>query len=262
MLMPPFFDCQFLDTDGTPLASGLLYTYDTGTTTPRTSYEDQAGASPNTNPIVLDAAGRCNLWLTSGVEYRLVLKRSDASTVFTRDDVMGAQEPGGSSNYVQFNVGGVFTGDADFQWSASTNVMTLGSVATPATIKGTAGTASEAGAALSIAAGAGGSAAGIGGALTLSGGAASATNIAGGPINVGGGAGNGTGARGNVVLNPSGSALTTTAIGGFVMIPTCPGTPTGVPATIPAGCVPLVFDTTGVKLWIYTGGTWKGVVVA
>lgn len=62
--------------------------------------------------------------------------------------------------------------------------------------------------------------------------------------------------------NPTGAALGTTAVRGFSYIPTCAGTPTGVPVELPTGSVPMVFDTTGVKLWIYTGGAWKGVVVA
>ena len=58
------------------------------------------------------------------------------------------------------------------------------------------------------------------------------------------------------------SALATTATEGFLHLQSCAGTPTGVPASIPSGQIPMVFDTTGVKLWLYTGGAWKGVVVA
>lgn len=104
---------------------------------------------------------------------------------------------------------------------------------------------------------------GAGGSIGLTGGAGGAFgNVNGGDITLSGGAAVGTGKPGNVVLNGTGSALTTTATGGFTCIPTCAGTPTGVPASIPTGTVPMVFDTTGVKLWIYTGGAWKGVVVA
>lgn len=66
-------------------------------------------------------------------------------------------------------------------------------------------------------------------------------------------------ANGNVVVGSA--ALATTATDGFLHIPTCAGTPTGVP-TAYTGRAPLVFDTTGSKLWVRTGGTWKGVVVA
>lgn len=57
------------------------------------------------------------------------------------------------------------------------------------------------------------------------------------------------------------SAPATTATDGFPYIPVMAGTPTGVP-TAKTGYVPIVFDSTGLKLWVYIGGSWKGVVVA
>lgn len=62
-------------------------------------------------------------------------------------------------------------------------------------------------------------------------------------------------AAGSAVLGRRG-ALATTATDGFLYIPTCAGTPTGVPTAFTGG-IPLVYDTTGHKLWIYDGG-WKG----
>lgn len=56
------------------------------------------------------------------------------------------------------------------------------------------------------------------------------------------------------------AALATTATDGFLYLPTCAGTPTGVPTT-QTGTAAHVFDTTGNKLWVYNAG-WKGVVVA
>lgn len=64
------------------------------------------------------------------------------------------------------------------------------------------------------------------------------------------------------LLFGSGSALATTDTSGYVMFPSCAGTPTGVPTGQGAGKIPMIFDTSGVKLWFYTGGAWKGVVVA
>ncbi len=55
-------------------------------------------------------------------------------------------------------------------------------------------------------------------------------------------------------------SIATNATTGFFYIPVCAGTPTGVPTTF-SGRVPMVFDSTGVKFWIYSGG-WKGVVVS
>jgi hypothetical protein len=52
------------------------------------------------------------------------------------------------------------------------------------------------------------------------------------------------------------AALATTATDGFLYVPTCAGTPTGVP-TARTGTVAMVFDTTNNKLYIYDGG-WLG----
>ena len=63
--------------------------------------------------------------------------------------------------------------------------------------------------------------------------------------------GAGTGADGSVAFNDA--ALATTTTKGFVMIPSCAGAPTGVPADIPTGQIPLVFDSTNNKLYAYDG---------
>jgi hypothetical protein len=47
-------------------------------------------------------------------------------------------------------------------------------------------------------------------------------------------------------------ALATTATEGFLYIPTCAGTPTGVP-TVRTGRVALIYDTTNFQFWIYDG---------
>lgn len=52
------------------------------------------------------------------------------------------------------------------------------------------------------------------------------------------------------------AALATNATAGFLYIPTCAGTPTGVPTT-QTGTVAMIFDTTNNKLYIYDG-SWLG----
>ena len=51
-------------------------------------------------------------------------------------------------------------------------------------------------------------------------------------------------------------ALATTATDGFLYIPTCAGTPTGVPTTF-TGRIAMVYDTTNHQFWFYDGGGWK-----
>lgn len=86
---------QFLDNNGSPLSGGLLYTYAAGTTTPQTTYTSNAGVTANTNPIVLDSAGRIQgeIWLTQGQVYKFILKTSTGITLGTYDNVPGANDP-------------------------------------------------------------------------------------------------------------------------------------------------------------------------
>lgn len=49
---------QFSLDSGLPNAGGLIYTYEPGTTTPKTAYQDQSLSTAHTNPIELDANGR------------------------------------------------------------------------------------------------------------------------------------------------------------------------------------------------------------
>jgi hypothetical protein len=54
---------------GTPLAGGKLYTAQPGTVAgpsqsfPKVTYSDNAGQNPNTDPVILDSAGRANIYL-------------------------------------------------------------------------------------------------------------------------------------------------------------------------------------------------------
>lgn len=58
---------------------------------------------------------------------------------------------------------------------------------------------------------------------------------------------------GNVIIGSA--ALTTTATDGFLYVPSCAGTPTGVPTAV-TGRVPIVVDTTNHKLYFYDG-SWR-----
>jgi hypothetical protein len=60
---------------------------------------------------------------------------------------------------------------------------------------------------------------------------------------------------GNIVAGAS-AALATTATDGFLYVPTCAGTPTGVPTAI-TGMAPIVVNTTNNKLYFYSGGAWR-----
>jgi hypothetical protein len=65
---------QFSNALGLPLAGGKLYTYLAGTTTPVATYQDQDLTTENENPIQLDSAGSCMIWLDPAKSYKFVLK--------------------------------------------------------------------------------------------------------------------------------------------------------------------------------------------
>lgn len=85
---------QFFTNNGKPLTGGKLYTYAAGTTTPATTYTSSSGSTPNSNPIVLDSAGRVSgeIWLTAGSAYKFVLKTSDDVLIGTYDNIAGVND--------------------------------------------------------------------------------------------------------------------------------------------------------------------------
>jgi hypothetical protein len=70
---------QWFDSAGDPLAGGCLFTYSAGTLTPLATYTDSTGLVTNTNPVILDAAGRgtspsggsADVWLSAN-NYKIV----------------------------------------------------------------------------------------------------------------------------------------------------------------------------------------------
>ena len=82
---------QFFTTTGHPLAGGLIYTYQAGSSTPLATYTDNTGATANANPIVLGTDGRpaTEVWLTYGYNYKFVLKTADDTTIQTYDNLYG-----------------------------------------------------------------------------------------------------------------------------------------------------------------------------
>ena len=72
----PFF--RAFSANGLALAGGKLWTYAAGTATPLATFSDAAGTVPNTNPVILDANGQAQVYL-SGQGYKLAL--TDASDV-------------------------------------------------------------------------------------------------------------------------------------------------------------------------------------
>lgn len=78
---------QFFDENGDPLAGGKLEFFVSGTSTPQDTYSDDALTVANTNPVILDGAGRAGDIFLLSTDYKVVLKESDDTVVWTADPV-------------------------------------------------------------------------------------------------------------------------------------------------------------------------------
>lgn len=83
-----------------PLSGGLLNIYAAGTTTPVTTYTSSSGLTANTNPIVLDSAGRLpgvEIWWTAGSSYKFVLMDASSNIIpdGTWDNIPGINDTTG-----------------------------------------------------------------------------------------------------------------------------------------------------------------------
>lgn len=88
-LSPVFNDAQLASSTGAPLAGGKLYWYISGTTTPLSTYTDSSGATPQTNPIILNVRGEPDypIWLQVSNTYKAVLKDSLDNIIRTIDNI-------------------------------------------------------------------------------------------------------------------------------------------------------------------------------
>jgi hypothetical protein len=71
-----------------PLASGLVYFYEAGTSTPLDIYSDADLTTPLDNPLELDANGRASTVVyMAATSYKVVVKTAAEVTVYTADNV-------------------------------------------------------------------------------------------------------------------------------------------------------------------------------
>ena len=76
------------DGNGSPLSGATLDFYITGTTTRLDTYSDAALTTANANPVVANSAGRFPAIFMLPQEYKVVLKDSGGSTIWTEDPVL------------------------------------------------------------------------------------------------------------------------------------------------------------------------------
>ena len=123
---------QFFDDNGDPLTGGLLYVYTAGTTTPATTWTSNSGASANTNPIVLDAAGRtpAQIWVNGGSTYKFILKTSTGTLVGTYDNIPGIDDPAVFNNLISVTGTNTLIGTSVPPYTAYAAGMTLSFIPT------------------------------------------------------------------------------------------------------------------------------------
>lgn len=63
---------RFFTKCGKPLSGGQVYTYEVGTTTPKTTYADARKETVNTNPVLLDVAGSASIFLEGAYRVRVL----------------------------------------------------------------------------------------------------------------------------------------------------------------------------------------------
>lgn len=77
---------QYFDNAGDPLVDGKLYFYESGTTTEKITYADVSLTTPNSNPVILSAAGRQpNIFFDGNA--RVILTDKDDVQIEVRDPV-------------------------------------------------------------------------------------------------------------------------------------------------------------------------------
>lgn len=81
-------ELTFIDQNGDPLSGGKVFMYFVGTSTFSSTWQDEEGTALNTNPIVLDQAGRAGIW---GVgNYRQVVQDQFGNVQWDRTTSSGA----------------------------------------------------------------------------------------------------------------------------------------------------------------------------
>ena len=92
---------QELDNSGKILNGGKIYTYRLGTNTPKITYQDINGETPNTNPVILDSVGSAQIYLNGS--YTLWLYDENDVQVGPPVDIEG-----GINNFITSGGSGTF----------------------------------------------------------------------------------------------------------------------------------------------------------
>jgi uncharacterized protein YegP (UPF0339 family) len=81
-----------IDSAGKPYANALLYFYDTGTSDPANTYQDDDLTTPHANPVVANSAGVFPvIYQDPETTYRVTLRQSNGTLIYTSDPLGSSQ---------------------------------------------------------------------------------------------------------------------------------------------------------------------------
>jgi hypothetical protein len=85
---------QLFNNQGIVLSGGKINTYQSGTTTPLTTWTDSTQLVANANPIILDSAGRLSneIWLQASSTYKFILTDANNNVLGTWDNIAGLND--------------------------------------------------------------------------------------------------------------------------------------------------------------------------
>lgn len=100
---------QLMDSNGEPASGWKIYTYESGTVTPKATYNGYGG-SANANPVVLNARGEADIWWNG--TYTVVVKDANDVTIYSVDDYGQGEELVAERNF-NLVLNGGFETDTD-----------------------------------------------------------------------------------------------------------------------------------------------------
>lgn len=90
--LSPLGNTQIIDANGDPLVGGTIETFLAGTSTPETTYTDDAGGTPQGVVMTLNSLGYPEngpVWMLGGVPLKFIIKNSLGVVQSTFDDISG-----------------------------------------------------------------------------------------------------------------------------------------------------------------------------
>lgn len=111
------FFTQLFSNAGEPGNGYKIYSYVQGTTTPRPLYQDSSFQTPHTNPLILDSAGRADVFLSTTGGYKLVYTDNNDVILDSLDNVISGS--GSGVDIPEPEIGALYYNGSTLVWDNS-----------------------------------------------------------------------------------------------------------------------------------------------